>query len=219
MEQPEIIHQDEHLLAVNKPAGLATTPEGWDKDAPHLRGWLEAALGRVWVVHRLDKITSGIVLFARDAETHRALNTLFEQRQVEKIYHALLSASPDWETITARHPLRANVGQKHRTIPDRKRGKPAVTAFRVLRRFPAAALVEAVPHTGRTHQIRAHTFALGIPLLGDTRYNAPPTTLIDRPALHAFRLMLRHPVSGTLLRLEAPYPDDFEQALAKLTKA
>ncbi len=212
----EILHQDEWLLAVNKPAGLAVIPEGWDAQAPHLRGLLEAEYGPVWVVHRLDKTTSGLILFARDAETHRALNALFEQRQVEKTYHALLAPPPDWETRTARHPLRANVGRKHRTVPDRKRGKAAVTAFRVLRRFRAAALVEARPHTGRTHQIRAHAAALGVPILGDERYGAAPTPLINRPALHAFQLMLRHPASGALLRLEAPYPADFAQALAAL---
>jgi RluA family pseudouridine synthase len=217
--QPKILYQDEHLLAIDKPAGLATIPEGWRQNAPHLRGWLESRVGPVWVVHRLDKITSGVVIFARDAETHRTLSKMFEKHRVEKVYHALLAGLPNWERITTRQPLRVNVGHKHRTIPDPKRGKPATTVFRVLQRFPSAVLVEAVPYTGRTHQIRAHARALGLPLLGDTRYNAPATRYIGRPALHAWQLTLPHPVNGARLILRANYPPDFQQALESLQTA
>jgi 23S rRNA-/tRNA-specific pseudouridylate synthase len=99
---------------------------------------------------------------------------------------------------------------------DRRDGKPSTTEFRVCERFQAHALLEALPLTGRTHQIRAHAAALGHPILGDTLYGAPPTRLISRVALHALKLEFRHPVTGRLATLEAPYPDDFQEALGAL---
>lgn len=230
-----ILHQDDWLLAVNKPAGLATVPGGWEKDAPSLVKLLEADYGRLWTVHRLDKITSGVIVFARNAEAHRTLSLLFESRAVVKTYHAFVCGTPKWDEHTARHPLRINVGHSHRTVVDHGKGKPAETRFRVLERFavPAPdrgyALLEAKPATGRTHQVRAHLAALGFPLLTDTLYGAPivgrdvisplqrsaveqdDISLIQRPALHAFSLEFEF--NGTPFSFTAPYPDDFAQTL------
>jgi RluA family pseudouridine synthase len=211
-----IIHEDAELLVVDKPAGLAVLPEGWDKEAPCLLHLLEGQHGKLWVVHRLDKVTSGVLVFARTAEAHRALNRAFELHQVNKVYHAIVVGAPGWEQHTARHPLRVNVGHAHRTAVDDGRGKPSQTSFRVLERFSDACLLEAVPHSGRTHQVRAHAAALGLPLLGDRLYGAPKTVLIDRPALHALALRFSHPASGKSLSFEAPYPEDFTRALDKL---
>lgn len=101
----EIIFQDKTLIVLNKPAGIPVLPDGWDKDAPYLVKMLEDEFGRIWVVHRLDKITSGIMVFARDAESHRALNLQFENHEVEKVYHAIVEESEmareDCETPTA----------------------------------------------------------------------------------------------------------------------
>jgi 23S rRNA-/tRNA-specific pseudouridylate synthase len=99
---------------------------------------------------------------------------------------------------------------------DEKQGKQSETQFTVIQRYQAHGLVEATPHTGRTHQIRVHAYALGHPLLADTLYGAPPTDLIDRPALHAVSLMFTHPVTGEKMQFEAPYPKDFAQALQNL---
>ncbi len=214
-----LLYEDKWLLAVNKLPGLAVVPEGWNKDAPYLRGLLEAVYGAVWVVHRLDKTTSGVVLFARDAETHRALNALFARREVKKTYHALVSPAPNWEQHTARHRLQANVGRRHRTVPDAQRGKKAITHFRVVERFSDGALLVAHPLTGRTHQIRAHAAAIGVPILGDGRYGGQNQPWIERPALHAAQLVLRHPVTDGLLQLMAPYPPDFRRALTALRVA
>ncbi len=212
----EVLHQDDVLLVVNKPAGLATIPEGWAPDAPNLRAILEAGWGRLWVVHRLDKVTSGVIVFARTAEAHRALNRAFETRTVTKTYHALICGRPAWERYVARQPLRSGVGHAKRTVVDARQGAAALTHFRLLKRFAAHALVEASPKTGRTHQIRAHLSALGFPILGDSLYGAPPTSLIARPALHAFSLSFFHPESGECLTFQAPYPLDFTQALQAL---
>lgn len=209
----EILYADAQLLAINKPAGLPILPDGWEPDAPYLVKILEADYGRLWVVHRLDKITSGVMVFARTAEAHRALNMQFERREAQKTYHAIVNGAPAWDEHTAKHPLRANVGHHHRTVVDMKGGKPAETRFWVIQREQAWALVEALPQTGRTHQIRVHLSALGHPILGDVVYGAPPTELIARPALHALSLAFIHPASGERLTFTAPYPSDFAHVL------
>lgn len=209
----DILHADDLLLVINKPAGLPVLPDGWEPQAPYLVKMLESVYGRIWVVHRLDKITSGVMIFARTAEAHRALNLQFERHQAQKLYHAIVTGAPGWNEHTARHPLRANVGHSHRTVVDVKRGKRAETHFNVIKREQAWALVEASPQTGRTHQIRVHLSALGHPILGDVLYGAPPTDVIARPALHAISLTFIHPSDGEPVTFTAPYPPDFAQAL------
>lgn len=214
----EILYADLALLIVNKPAGLPVLPDGWEPDAPYLVRLLEQQFGRLWVVHRLDKVTSGVLALARTAEAHRALSMQFEKHLAQKVYHALCNGSPRWDEHTARHPLRVNVGHSHRTMVDHGRGKPAETHFKVIKRFAGYGLLESTPATGRTHQIRVHAYALGHPLVGDLLYSAPPTDLLDRPALHALSLTLTHPVSAERLTFSAPYPPDLVQALARLEK-
>jgi RluA family pseudouridine synthase len=212
----EILHTDDSILVVNKPAGIPVLPDGWKKDAPYLVKQLEEQFGKVWVVHRLDKITSGVLVFARTAEAHRILNIQFERHETQKVYHAILVGTPAWDEHTARHPLRINIGHKHRTMVDHGNGKPSETHFHVLERFAGYSLLKAIPGTGRTHQIRVHAYALGYPLLGDTLYSAPETDHILRPALHAHSLTFTHPVTGERLTFTAPYPKDFVEALEKL---
>lgn len=213
-----ILFSDEHIVVVNKPADLSVLPEGWDKSAPYLVKLLEEQTGKVWVVHRIDKITSGVIVFARTAEAHRALNIQFEKHEVEKVYHALLNGLPRWEEKVTKFPLRVNVGHKHRTVVDDRDGVRAETRFRLLERYQAAALVEALPLTGRTHQIRVHAYALGHPLLGDILYSALETGVIARPALHAFSLEFAHPETGKRLGFQADYPYDFSEALRLLRR-
>ncbi len=214
---PHILHSDEHILVIDKPAGVPVLPDGWEPGAPYLVKMLEAEQGKLWVVHRLDKVTSGVMVFARSAEAHRALNAQFERHTANKVYHALVNGEPTWEERVARHPLRVNVGHKHRTMVDHGKGKPCETRFRVIKRYAGCGLVESTPMSGRTHQVRVHLFALGHPLVGDILYSAPPTDLIARPALHALSLSLAHPASGQMLTFTAPYPADFAAALEKLS--
>ncbi len=225
----DILYQDEHLIVVNKPAGLSVLPEGWEPDAPYLVKMLEedpstgshcpdeiSGGRKIWVIHRIDKVTSGVVVFALTADAHRSLNIQFEKHQVDKKYHAVVNGLPMWDEKVTKFPLRINVGHKHRTMVDNKNGVRSETHFKVLKRGRALSLLEAIPMTGRTHQIRVHAYALGFPLLGDMLYSAPETDIISRPALHAYSLTFNHPVSNERVSFTAPYPPDFKKALQRL---
>ncbi len=218
----ETIYGDEHILAVNKPAGLPTLRDGYIKDAPYLIELLEQQFDRLWIVHRLDKDTSGVVLFARSAEAHKALNVAFETRQVAKIYHAIVMGVPEWEELTIELPLLADGDRKHRTIVDRIEGKYALTRCRVLEKFAQHSLIEAKPETGRTHQIRSHLLAQGFPILGDPLYGRARSIdrgLIDRSALHARSIAFQHPINQRSILIEAKYPIDFDRTLNQLRSA
>jgi len=209
----DILYIDEYVIVINKPAGLSVLPEGWEPDAPYLVKMLEHEYSKIWVIHRIDKITSGIVIFALTADAHRSLNIQFEKHQVDKKYHAIVNGLPMWNEKVTKFPLRVNVGHKHRTMVDDRNGVRAETRFKVLKRGRDLSLLEAIPMTGRTHQVRVHAYALGFPLLGDTLYSAPETDLISRPALHAYSLAFNHPVSNERVTFTAPYPPDFEEVI------
>lgn len=213
-----VLWLDESLLVIDKPAGLRTLPDGYDPSLPHLRSLLEPVYGRLWIVHRLDKDTSGVLLLARTAQAHRSLNTQFEQRQTHKAYHALVHGSPAWDEYTVTLPLRTDGDRQHRSVVDARRGKNAVTRLRVIDRFAAHTLLEAAPETGRTHQIRTHLAALGLPIVGDLLYGGAALAGVEQPwlGLHAAWLEVTHPLSRAALRLEAPLPPTFEAALRSL---
>jgi len=220
----DILYKDEHVIVINKPAGLPVLPDGWEKNAPYLVKMLEEEYGKVFIIHRLDKVTSGVIIFARTADAHRALNMQLEKHEAEKVYHAIVEGEPRWNEKTTKFPLRMNVGHKHRTMVDDKNGKPSETRFKVIKRYQAhveydrkeSALVEAKPMTGRTHQIRVHAYALGHPLMGDILYGAEETNIIARPALHAHSLTFTHPSTNERLTFIAERPKDFVSALKLL---
>ena len=217
ISRPDILFSDDALLVVHKPAGLLAVPDGYDPNKPHLRGVLESVYGRLWIIHRLDKGTSGVIVLARTAEAHRDINNQFSKGQVEKSYQAIIIGTPGWDEKTLQAPIRANVGRRKRSIVDPLRGKDAATSFQVLTRFKDHTLVEARPKTGRTHQIRVHLYNLGHPVLSDPLYGAGKTTpLINRLALHAYSLGFNHPQSAKPLKFSTPPPSDFKAALEKL---
>jgi RluA family pseudouridine synthase len=229
-----ILWFDESLLVVNKPAGLPTLPDGYDPGAPYLKSILLPDFGPLWIVHRLDRDTSGVMVLARSPQAHRALNTQFQEHQVFKAYHALVIGEPEWTEKDVDLPLRPNGDRRHRTVVDPQRGKPASTGLRVMERFARFTLIEAIPKTGRTHQVRAHLSAQALPIACDALYGGgesiylsqikshshsgtePDIPLIDRLALHARSLAFLHPITQVALRFEAPYPEDFTACLQAL---
>ncbi|MGD2251826.1 MAG: RluA family pseudouridine synthase [Anaerolineales bacterium] len=212
-----ILWSDEHLVVVNKPSGLLSLPDGHRPEKPHLRAIMQPKLGRLWMVHRLDRETSGVMVLARSAEAHRNLNAQFEKQLVSKIYHALVVGNPSWETRHVSLPLRPDGDRRHRTVVDERRGKAAATALKVLKLMDECALVEAAPKTGRPHQIRAHLAAIDYPVVADALYGNRDHTShhqLERLALHAWSIAFSHPIMGTPSYFEAPYPEDLAAALA-----
>ncbi|MCX6539593.1 MAG: RNA pseudouridine synthase [Acidobacteria bacterium] len=218
---PAILHAGQTVVAANKPAGLPVVPAP-PPSAPgdSLRALLEQELGcPLWVVHRLDRDASGVVVFARTADVHRALCLAFENRAVEKSYVALTAGVPDPPESTIDIPLHA--ARRGKTRPARP-GEPglrdAVTAYAIEDRWhrgdARVALVRARPRTGRHHQLRVHFRAIGTPLLFDPLYGrrVDLTDLADAPcqrlALHATRLIVPATVLGTRFEFDAPLAPD-----------
>jgi tRNA pseudouridine32 synthase/23S rRNA pseudouridine746 synthase len=224
-----VLYRDDALLAVDKPPGRIVIP-GRGTDERSLREELEAVHGRLWVVHRLDRGTSGVLLFARTAEAHRTVNLAFDRGEPAKRYLALVRGSPPAERRIDVALAPARRGRMRPARPGDPRGKAAATTVRLLSAFPprawaggALALVEALPETGRTHQIRVHLAAAGLPLAVDPDYGDPDPlrgpdarVLLARTPLHAARLEVRHPRGGHPLAIEAPTPADLAEALAAL---
>lgn len=221
-----VLHADAHVLAIDKPAGRLVIP-GRGPPERTLQEEAQEVYGRLWVVHRLDRGTSGVLLFARTAEAHRTLNRAFDRREVTKRYLALVRGAPPPEARLDAPLAPARRGRMRPARADDPRAKEAATVVRCVATFaarpplPALALVEALPETGRTHQIRVHLAWAGTPLAVDPDYgeaaplrDAAGTVLLARTPLHAAALELRHPAAGGSLRLEAPWPDDLAAVVA-----
>ena len=238
LTQPEnipldILHEDDALLVLNKPAGLVVHPaSGHERHTlvnallHHCAGQLSGIGGvaRPGIVHRLDKETSGCMVVAKSDETHLALAAQFAARRITKIYHAILCGELQREKGEIRAAIARHCSHRKRMAVDDDVGREARTSYRVLERLNGATLAEAILHTGRTHQIRVHFQFLRYPLVGDSTYgnrqNARLTELTgytaSRHMLHAFQLGFTHPRSGKRLTFEAPHPADFEDALLAL---
>ena len=221
---PSLIHQDNDLLVVNKPAGLLSIQDGYHPELPHLRSVLEPIYGSLWIVHRLDRETSGVVVLAKNAISHRELNALFRNRKINKVYHGLVTPSPTFNTKTIDLPLKSNADREHRTRVDNRNGKAAQSIIQVVKRFDLGALIEIQILTGITHQIRAHLRVEELALFGESLYNAglPPQPLTaSRMMLHARQIGFPHPSSHEERQFTANYPDDYRAFYTKLrfTKA
>ncbi|MFA6506057.1 MAG: RluA family pseudouridine synthase [Treponemataceae bacterium] len=253
-----IVHEDADVLIVNKAAGVAVLADRWDDSKERLDDLLNVWYAdriaadldapapipfphRVFVVHRIDRDTSGLVIFAKNADAHKALSSAFESRRVQKTYIAAVHGTPAWKETLCDLPLRLDGDREHRTVIDKGFGKHAITTFRVLGTYGNISIVEAQPETGRTHQIRVHLAALGHAIVADSLYgDGKPLCLsafkrgwrgdpyderplIDRLALHAARLGL--PVFKPAEReigpfnLIAPFPRDFTALITQLEKA
>jgi RluA family pseudouridine synthase len=214
-----ILYEDHDLLLINKPSGLLSVPDGYDSALPHLKTVLEPIYSEVWIVHRLDKETSGVMLIARNACIHRELNESFRIRKIEKIYHGLVTPPPTWREMDIQLPLLTNADRKHRTRVDILTGKAAHSYCRVDKWFTLGVLMEIHIHTGISHQVRAHLRAYDLALFGDHLYQAglPPQPFhVTRTMLHARHLGFTHPSTGKWMTFSASYPEDFRVAYTKL---
>lgn len=243
-----ILFEDDRLLALSKPAGLLVSPDRYDAARPNLMKLLHRDIerGAPWArerqlaylmnAHRLDFETSGVILLAKDKPALVELATQFGSEKPAKRYAALVRGSvphPVFETEAklAPHPLRPGLMRV-----DSRNGKRSRTEFSVRERFSGYLLLECRPKTGRTHQIRAHLKSLHLPLVGDEMYGGPPLLLsslkheyrlkhgrvekplIDRVALHAEELIVRHPGNGESIKIEAPWPKDLTVAVKYLRR-
>lgn len=215
--QAWVLYQDEDLLVINKPAGVLSVPDGYQKELPHLRSLLEPIFGSLWMVHRLDRETSGLMVLARSADSHRTLNASFRLRRVLKLYHCLVAPAPNWQEKTFTAPLSINCGRAHLTRVDYQKGKEAQTDCRVLLAGKSLALLECRLHSGYRHQIRAHLYHEGLWILGDTLYRPlkqnEEAFQSKTMLLHASQLGFPHPQSGEYLEFRTELPDRFKPCL------
>lgn len=222
----DILYEDEHLLVVNKPAGMVVHPA-----ARVVSGTLVNALlahcpqvadvggpDRAGIVHRLDRETSGLIVVAKSPEIHAALQRQFQRRLVRKTYVALVEGQVHPREGIVEVPIGRDPKDRTRRTVSRT-GRPAVTQYRVIEVFPQQTLLEVRPHTGRTHQIRVHLAWLGYPIVGDRVYGRRRQTLLpDRHFLHARDLAFTHPVTGEKLALSTPLPVELTAVLAQLRR-
>jgi 23S rRNA pseudouridine1911/1915/1917 synthase len=231
----EVIFENDDFVAINKPAGLLSIPDR-TQSAVSLKEMLAEKYGSIFTVHRIDKDTSGIILFAKNEATHKFLSLAFEERRIEKYYYGIVHGSPATQSGTidapiSEHPLHKGLMTVHRS------GKPAITDYKVIEAYKAFSLLEFQLHTGRTHQIRVHCKNMGHPLACDELYgDGKPVLLssikrkfklskseeeerpiVNRLALHAHHLKFTD-AAGTPHELTAELPKDMRALLQQLKK-
>jgi RluA family pseudouridine synthase len=233
----EIIYKDESLIAVNKASGLSVGGDRWDESEERLDRLLSKALEaegkkpKIYTVHRIDKDTSGLVIFALNEESHRSLSKAFESREAKKRYIAVIGGRPSWKETVCDLPLVPNGNKKHLTIIDKYRGKPSLTRFRVLGSAGNYSVLEALPETGRTHQIRVHLAALGFPVVCDPLYGRVKPVLLssfkknwrgdpfdEKPLLSRLGLHAESLSLPGLPRLHAPLARDMAALIKQMEK-
>ena len=222
MAEPElrVVHLDDALAVVDKPAGLVVHPAP-SHSGPTLVDELAEILGgggdpeRPGIVHRLDKGTSGLLVVARSDEAHAALQAQVQRREVERVYLALAGGRLGSRTGTIDAPIGRASRQRHRMAVSGAASREARTHFEVLELLALESYLEVRLETGRTHQIRAHFAAIGHPLTGDVTYGGARRYGLRRQFLHAHRLSFDHPLSGERLSFESELPGDLAEALAE----
>ena len=231
------LYEDDDLVIVNKPAGLLVIPDRFNNDLPCLNKILEAKTGqKIWVVHRLDRDTSGVICFAKNEVAHRYLSILFQERDVNKFYAGLVIGHVIPPEGRIESPIAHHPAQNGRMIVSKK-GKIAVTDYKVAEQWPLYALMQFQIHTGRTHQVRVHMQSIGHPIVCDELYgdgqpfllsnikrkyrmsekDEVEKPLLSRLALHAYRLELVKE-DGTPISAEAPLPKDMAACVNQLNK-
>jgi len=233
----DIIFEDDHLIAINKPSQLLVIPDRWDPNKPSLFAMLQHRYPdtKIYVVHRLDQDTSGVILFAKSAAAHKHLNQQMEHREVEKIYFALVDGEIKEDGVVDL-AIDTDRGKKGKAAIHKK-GKESETEYQIVEQFKGYTFLKVIPKTGRTHQIRVHLQAIGHPLIIDPLYgNSEPIflsnlkrkyrfksdqeerPLIDRLTLHAAEICFAHPMTGEKMRISAEIPKDMRILLNMLGK-
>lgn len=200
-----VLHEDAWLLVVEKPDGLLSVPGRLPENQDSVALRVQAVYPDALIVHRLDQVTSGLMLMARDAVTHRALSEAFAARRIDKHYEAWVEGMVEAESGEIDLPLICDWPNRPRQKVDHALGKPSRTRWRVMSRDAAASRTRLAlePITGRSHQLRVHLAEIGHPIVGDVFYGAAPAT---RVCLHAARLGLAHPASGQRMVFTSPAP-------------
>ena len=231
-----IIAENDSLVVVNKPSGLLTIPDRFDAQLPSVKTRLQQQYGNIFVVHRIDRDTSGILLFAKNEDAHKYYSAAFEERTIVKKYLGLVHGSPLQSSGTINKPIAHHPVQKGKMVVHRS-GKPSVTHYRVMQNFGLYSLVEWQIETGRTHQIRVHMQDLGHPIVCDELYGTPEPIflsrikrkfklskneeaerpMLNRLALHAFSLDFTSQ-EHRQIHLEAPLFKDMQATLTQLGK-
>ena len=212
-----IAYEDEHLVVVDKPAGLVVHPAPGHATGTLVHGLLahDVAGGdedRPGIVHRLDRDTSGLMVVARSDEAYRRLQELVRRRELERHYLALVVGKPRSRAGRIEAPIGRDRREPMRHSLDTDTPRDAVTHFEVLELFPRHTLLDVKLETGRTHQIRVHLNAVGLPVAGDPVYGRPHELGLDRQFLHAARLGFAHPFTGERVDVESPLPEDLQLA-------
>jgi len=214
-------YEDEHLLVVDKPAGIVVHPARGHASGTLVHGLLALdaeggdAPDRPGIVHRLDRDTSGLLVVARSADAHRRLQDLVRARDVTREYVALVVGRPRSRAGTIEAPIGRDRHDPLRRSLDTDSPRAAVTHFAVEELLPQHALLRVTLETGRTHQIRVHLAAIDLPVSGDPLYGRPGDLDLDRQFLHARRLAFTHPITGEAVDVSSPLPDDLSRALER----
>ncbi len=231
-QHPVVIYEDQDLIIIDKPAGLLSVPDRFDADRPNARRWLLARYSDAIPIHRLDMETSGVLAFAKNQDAHRHYGKAFEERSVSKKYYAIVLGSLSSQTGEIDQPILKHDFQNLVSIS--KKGRPAITRYRVEESFGAFSVLELDLITGRTHQIRAHLQFIGHPLLVDPKYGGRESfmlseikpsyrgrmderPLLTRTPLHAHQLTLTTP-NREVHTIESPLPKDMKAVIYQLRK-
>jgi tRNA pseudouridine32 synthase/23S rRNA pseudouridine746 synthase len=203
----DVIYHDDQLLVANKPHDLLSVPGRGPDNQDCLLHRLQPRFPTARIVHRLDCATSGVMVLALDANSHRELSRQFQQRETQKRYIAIIAGIPEQPEGSVELPLRCDWDNRPRQIVDHEQGKAALTHYRVLEQLDRSTRVELTPITGRSHQLRVHMQVLGHPILGDRFYaDAEALARSPRLLLHALQLGFSHPQTGAPMAFEAPCP-------------